>query len=851
MSIPNTLTIYINTNIPGYQFLKYSPSMTIPKTNSKIVCFDPLVKLNQSIVDKTPEQDKIIQFFEKNLFKTLIHRSESFQKYRNIQQATDEGIIDDNIQLTLNNLFKSNQIFYINKKPYSVFSCDWERGNWKIDTKITEIPTNYKGQYGVSSVNYRNIIQEQLLSAKSELKALPPDVIEGPSFEPETIDPLIINQLQGTGTGTDMAIVPYIKPNNNNKQNNNKQIDNKQIDNGPNNNGTNNNGPNNNGTNNNGTNNNGPNNNGTNNNKQIDNGPNNNGTNNNKQIDNGTNDNGTSNNGTNDNGTNDNGTNNNKQIENGPPIKPVKPLLPVPDEIEDSSDMEDKPLTNHTRILRQYFNQSNYFSMLKIIYSNMTPLEQSATTDILKNYSNSAAKTFSKNNYEETVKGLHIVPNNGKGNCFFIAVADAINKYNSLSTNINKITYLNFGKAEPFSQIVVRTIVANAILNNNEIKNDMLNTAEFNKDQMNNEFDETYEENKSEMDENKYMDIIDDIYQKHDNFFIKKPTNMNNDTLLNPFQIMTNKDEKLEYLLSNSWADERTIFVIQKTLGLSIIPIEKNGNKFRIPFAEIYKNVENPSLNKWNKYLFLYLEDNHYEEIYFDIFYNKIKTPVAIFNNNDAIFPPFYILFLIYGTNYFTRSKSEQNEIMILKPYLNSINNSLNHIFLNIDNKNQIFFKNFVYYFPSQKSNILLNKANEQLKNKKILKGGSLSLEGRSLEGGSLEGGLNNKNYKHFTYNLESKSNISYYIIITLDLYPGKNIPITEKPKIACKQCLSKLKKAWADILGYRYSLQPNYYHVNSQQYRIQNTNKNTNKNTNTNKNNRKKYNNNTRKYKY
>ena len=63
--IPDTLTILINTRIPGYQKIKYSPSMTVPKTTSNTVYFDPLVKLSSSVVNNPPiGEDKFSQFFD-------------------------------------------------------------------------------------------------------------------------------------------------------------------------------------------------------------------------------------------------------------------------------------------------------------------------------------------------------------------------------------------------------------------------------------------------------------------------------------------------------------------------------------------------------------------------------------------------------------------------------------------------------------------------------------------------------------------------------------------------------------------------------------------------------------------
>ena len=64
-TIPNQLNITINTSIPGYQKVIYKPSMTIenlsPDDNS--VKFDPLIKLNKSVIDKIPQDLRIKEFF--------------------------------------------------------------------------------------------------------------------------------------------------------------------------------------------------------------------------------------------------------------------------------------------------------------------------------------------------------------------------------------------------------------------------------------------------------------------------------------------------------------------------------------------------------------------------------------------------------------------------------------------------------------------------------------------------------------------------------------------------------------------------------------------------------------------
>ena len=144
ITIPNTLTIFINTRIRGYPKIKYSPSMTVPRTKSETVYFDPLVKLNSSIINYIPAghppSEKFTQFFNKNEFSGLINRtiSSTHQKQIGLVEATNAGYVDNNIELILNTLFSPNGPFYIRDQPFTIYSKSWSEGDWRIDTKKFE-----------------------------------------------------------------------------------------------------------------------------------------------------------------------------------------------------------------------------------------------------------------------------------------------------------------------------------------------------------------------------------------------------------------------------------------------------------------------------------------------------------------------------------------------------------------------------------------------------------------------------------------------------------------------------------------------------------------------------------------
>ena len=144
--IPNSLIIYIKTRLPNFYKLTYEPFMTVPKNKSHTVYFDPLVKYYEWPVKNlpygAPKDALYTQFFEAAEFDSMINRILSdfryMQKPKTLKQSVDEHIIDNNIQITLKNLFKPNNLFYINNKPYTIIDSHWKDMDWQIDKKPIE-----------------------------------------------------------------------------------------------------------------------------------------------------------------------------------------------------------------------------------------------------------------------------------------------------------------------------------------------------------------------------------------------------------------------------------------------------------------------------------------------------------------------------------------------------------------------------------------------------------------------------------------------------------------------------------------------------------------------------------------
>jgi len=141
----DTLTILIRTRVRGYPTILYTPSMSVPNMKSNNVYFNPVIKLNSSTTSTIPRgyppSERMSQFFYKNTFNSLLNRTLSttfMQPKRSLETAVNEKIIENNIRIILNELFRPNNKFYIKGKPYTIYDYNWINGDWQIDTKSFE-----------------------------------------------------------------------------------------------------------------------------------------------------------------------------------------------------------------------------------------------------------------------------------------------------------------------------------------------------------------------------------------------------------------------------------------------------------------------------------------------------------------------------------------------------------------------------------------------------------------------------------------------------------------------------------------------------------------------------------------
>ena len=157
---PASITILLNTRILGNTKTIYNPNMTLPSISSKTVYFNPLIKLDKRIVQTIPKgkKDDFIyeQFFSPSYFNSLLIRSQYYpQPKRTLEQATEGGIVDNNIKILLDTLFNANKPFYIDKKRYTSYGYKWNKGDWIIEsTNSSKIIKKFYNYYQSNSNNY-------------------------------------------------------------------------------------------------------------------------------------------------------------------------------------------------------------------------------------------------------------------------------------------------------------------------------------------------------------------------------------------------------------------------------------------------------------------------------------------------------------------------------------------------------------------------------------------------------------------------------------------------------------------------------------------------------------------------
>jgi hypothetical protein len=779
---PDQLNITIRTSIPGYQKIDFKPSMLIKDSEEKSVKFNPLIKLNKTKINQIPKDYKPNSFLNTGLFQSLLNYN-NVQPVSSLVQATRNGNIDNNIRITLDNLFPVSSVIYIGKKPYVIGDYQWTNGDWKIEVKQKkeEIDVNKI----TDPVLYNKLVNENILTGEEQLRELPQSVLTGDNYSGPPIEETLTQvqplttQVQPPTTQVQpqqqetqeivpykkplkqalkqeetQEIVPYKKPL---KQEETQEIvpykkPTKQ-----------------------------------------------------KEL-----------------------LQDKPQVSSKlflPPPTNVEELTPEEEQLFDSFKNDIKVQTNNTEFFRKYFINKNYFQILNnlfIRFPDEIKKQIKRFYYITTNYESPRKnlKGLSPQAYNMLCNQVSIIQSPADGNCFFKAVADGIN-INNYENQDKKIIYNNYGKTQLFTVSILREIVFRYLNNlGTNIIQSMLSLSLELADDLNAKFKSVLTE---ETTQEQYMILLNTIYNSNQNFLVYKPkiVPVDVDEYESPFRVLQ-QNEIPSYINSRDyWANEVAIQAICETLKIAVVSIENYEynksvrirarpstlNKLRTLF--INNNLIRERCS--SKVMFLYYKNNHYELIRFQY---KTKEQIKIMGEGsreiktfsdkwytifekDGLIPPIHILLLIYGSFYiWLDDEAKQNFSLYIK-IMKLIHNSMKKIAEIPDN--ETFMKIFNAIFPSSsKENTLSNK---------IMTAGA---DGATPDVKPVY------NYNYYNQPLKTNidkdfSKIAYGITVDLELHEGTSLTPQQIMESKCNNKYNNIRKSYAEFVGKPYVLPPVY----------------------------------------
>jgi hypothetical protein len=780
---PDQLNITIRTSVPGYQKIEYKPSMTIKDSDEKSVNFTPLIKLNQSTIDKIPKEYKIKQFFNKGLFQSLLNYNGGTAA-KNLTQATRSGYVDNNIKITLNTIFPVGSVIYIGNKPYAIKDTLWTTGDWKIEIK------QKKEEIDIDKITnpllYSQFVKDEIISGEEYLAQIPQSILVGNNYTgPDVIVPGLKDvpgkttpSTQPTDDETKQIVLssttlthppPKSQPRP-------PPVVKQQIA-----------------------------------------APSSTQPTTSQQLP--------------------------PPLKNVPLLPPfpqvdIEELLPEEERLFETFKQDLKISLSSSHFFRSYFQQQNYFNLVRNVFNRFPAHLKTEirkfyfiTTNYQPKTNSTTMENLSPTSYNKLCNQVTILTSPSDGDCFFKAVADGLNIYNYENQSL-KITYANYGKTELFTINVLREIVLRYIQGlDPKIIEEMQNLSEIEVEPLNKSFEESIEKLKSELNvpqltQDQYKAELKNIYNSNPNFLIYKPTlvPIDVDEYKKPFRVLE-YSEISKYIKSKDyWANDIAIQAICSILNICIIPIEKysytkiiknrpkNIDKLRALLSD--KDFVNDICSK--KTMFLFYNNNHYELIRF-IYLTREEIKIVgeglrknieykskwytIFKASD-LSPPIHILLLIYGTIY-SQLDDNSNADFNLFPYImQKINSS---VIKNITITNT-FTKLFDDVFPNKKSI-------EKILNLKELPSPQSSIEFNpsTEESDKLEiiGGQYGRPPPYYGYPPIQK--IAYAITIDIQLHPGTSLTPQQISESKCNSRYNAIRKAFSEFTGKPYVIPPVY----------------------------------------
>jgi len=778
--IPTRLKIIIRTSIPGYQKIKYKPSMTIKDIDSSDVMFNPLMKLNKSAIEKIPKNYKIKQFFNTGLFQSLLNYTNE-QPAKNLNYATRAGYVDNNIKVTIDTIFPINSVIYIGENSYVIGDVQWTTGDWKVEVKQNHVEVN--PDKITDPLLYTKIVRDEIISGEKQLNQLPKSIVFGNNYSgPQPITQPTPPQLTIADKPITQTKPPQLtiadKPTTQPKPRQ-LTIDYKPI-------------------------------------TQtkppqltIDDKP----TTQTKPpqltID--------------DKPTTQTKPPQSKPLQLTNDDKPglVEDITSSDKELMDNTDETYGHVINNrsTNNFMKFFKTRKYYDVANEIFKNLHDARKKYIKELYTfvTQKNVVQKSqgLSPVLYSQLCDQVNIYKTVADGNCFFDAVSFGINKYNFNNPN-NKIVSGQYGISQLFTIAFMRDIVfIHYETLDISTKEDLVVIGTANVNNLNEKFKNSLTDfpiTSNDKYTEEYMNRIDIIYQSDENFFVNKPMNVPYDIneTSTPFKLVS-EGQIENYIRSKYyWGDQFAMSAICNILHLFIIPIDKSTNvttnKKSVDLKYLAILAEPDRIESCSKkIMFLYRDNLHYELI--DIYYNTtvvknvnsikqavIKQKSHTIFNIDNLPPPYHILILIYGSNYVKLDNQLKQTYFIYPQIMKMINDSVVKILNNSNMLETSFTKMFDNVFSLQSSVSLIRLITRDKQT--------------NQSGGDPPYGYIN------TQEQQETSKIAYAITIDMELRPGTSLSPDQLNEIKCNSKYNAIRRSFSEFTGRPYIISPVYSNV-------------------------------------
>lgn len=860
--IPDQLNIIIRSSIPGFQKIQYKPEMSLKDAgrDDNSVRFNPLYRLNKAAIDKIPEKLRMKQFFNKSLFQSLLYSLKQ-TPYNNLVQATRAGNVDNNIHLTLQTIFPTNSVIYINKQPYVIADLQWSSGDWKISTKYKQQDVDLDRI--TDPYLYQTLLGQSLATGEQQLETIPQSVVYGANFTgPKNVGSGIktqqnqqtINTKSSSGitsnvqsqpvpqsvknnTYPTISYPPPIKP----KQPAGLILPPPTPEQTP--------------------------------------------------------------------STTPSTTPSPSQTQDiadtgrfellpdvpDYPPPPVPPPVPPAQQIANTVVQQDSQLNcstlpanninnSESKTLRNYFSNKVFYGAINAVFNSMNENSkeyirnfylQTTTIDV-----QSSTQNLSVAAYSQSVDNTSVIKAISDGSCLFDAVSKAINTYNCQPNILQKekITYGIYGVKQFFTINSLREIALQYFKGLGKAEQTLLfqlsNTYAH---ELNNQMDAKIKTNQGLLvDQNEYMATLLTIYgNSDDNFLVYKPTTFPTklQEQTNPFRSITMTELESYFMSTDYWGNYIAMNALCKILRVNTVVFKKEQNaagmtNYKFKYGNV-KTDENCPL-----VLFLINYSMHFESIQFRYLHktvnlakkNRLQSMVktnskliSIFDTRDhTYYPPIHMLYLLYGEIY-SRVQDKTN-FLLYPEFMYIINNASTQL---IQNGNIAYNNSFEQLFGQPNVQQIAGAYNSPYYSR-------YNSPYRAPQYNSPY----NSPYRAQQYNMYNRpylarnmmkrtepeiSKIAYDIIIDMELRPGKSLTPKEMSEAKCNSRWSAVRKAYAEFMGIPYIIKPDYSVYNKKptddKNKASTTNKNPspkpnpNANQNTKRNNRYPINNQTRRY--